>query len=118
MSIAFITTLLLAPLAQSISSDPIISPPPPVSARLGVGDDVREQLYRVYTDVAAARARGEISADAARDLNVRVERIRRQMVRMGNIVGHRQRVRLRQRIDAISSALAVSRSSGGVSGSS
>jgi hypothetical protein len=88
-----------------MASDPFVSPPPPISGRDGVGDDVREHLYRLYRDVASAQASGEISSSAARDLQVRVERIRRQMARMGNIVGHRQRVRLRARIDAVRAQL-------------
>jgi hypothetical protein len=101
MSIALLTVMLLAPLPQSMASDPFTSPPPPVSAREGVGDDLRLHLYRLYSDVVSAEARGEISPAEARALSVRVDRIRRQMSRMGNIVGHRQRVRLRARIDAL-----------------
>ena len=108
MSIALFSALFLAPLPQSLASEPFTAPPPPVSARGGVGDDVRESLYRLHTDVASAHARGEISSSAARHFQARVERIRRQMVRMGNVVGHRQRVRLRARIDALRSELASS----------
>lgn len=108
MSIVLFTALLLAPLPQSLASEPFTAPPPPVSARDGVGDDVRASLYRLHLDVVSARARGEISSAAARGLQVRVERIRRQMIRMGNVVGHRQRVRMRARIDALRSELAAS----------
>ncbi|HEX6376601.1 MAG TPA: hypothetical protein VFZ91_12875 [Allosphingosinicella sp.] len=116
MSLALVTAMLLAPLPQSIASDPFTSPPPPVSSRDGVGDDVREHLYRLHSDVVSAEASGEISPAAARDLQVRVERIRRQMVRMGNVVGHRQRLRLRARIDALRSQLTESRAPGTAEG--
>ena len=109
MSIALFTAMLLAPLPQSMASDPFTSPPPPIAGREGVGDDVREHLYLLYRDVASAEASGEISPSEARTLNVGVERIRRQMFRMGNVVGHRQRVRLRQRIDALRARLVDSR---------
>ncbi|HYD39079.1 MAG TPA: hypothetical protein VEA60_15790 [Allosphingosinicella sp.] len=112
MPLTLISALLLAPLVESISSDPVISPPPPVSGRLGVGDDVRQNLYQLHLDVGSARERGEISAAAARDLNSQVERIRRQIARMGNVVGYRQRARLRTRIDALRSQLAESRAEG------
>ena len=109
MSIALVTVMLLAPLPQSMASEPFTSPPPPVSGRVGVGDDLREHLYRLYSDVLSAEARGEISPGAARELSVRVDRIRRQMTRMGNVVGHRQRVRMRARIDALRAQLVESR---------
>ena len=102
MSIALLTVLLLAPLPHS---DHFVSPPPPVSARDGVGDDIREQLYRLHSDVLSAEARGEISPAAAKGLSARVDRIRRQIVRMGNVVGQRQRVRLRARIEALRAEL-------------
>ena len=101
MSIALMTALLLAPLPQSMASEPFVSPPPPISGRDGVGDDIRAHLYRLGLEVAMAEARGELNSAEARRLNGGVERIRRQMVRMGNVVGHRQRVRLRARIDAL-----------------
>jgi hypothetical protein len=113
MSLALISALLLAPLPQSMASDPFISPPPPVSGRSGAGEDVEERLYLLQRDVVSAHAGGEISSAAAKGLHLRVEGIRRQMVRMGNIVGHRQRVRLRARIDAIRSQLAESRAPDG-----
>lgn len=109
MSIAIVTVMLLAPLPQSLASEPFISPPPPISGRAGAGDDLREHLYRLYTDVLSAEARGEISPAEARLLSDRVDRIRRQMSRLGNVVGHRQRVRLRARIDALREQLAESR---------
>lgn len=105
MSIALVTVMLLAPLPQSIASDPFVSPPPPIAGREGVGDDLREHLYRLYSDVISAEARGEISPAAARTLSARVDRIRRQMSRMGNVVGQRQRVRLRAKIDALRAEL-------------
>ena len=82
---------------------------PPISGRVGVGDDVREPLWRLYNELLSAEARGEISPAAARDLNLRVDRIRRQMGRMGNVAGHRQRGRLRARIDALRTQLLESR---------
>ena len=109
MSIAFVTVLLLAPLPHSLASPPFTSPPPPMSGREGIGDDLREHLFRLHSDVVVAEARGEISRAEARDLSGRVDRIRRQMSRMGNIVGHRQRVRLRARIDAVRAHLVNSR---------
>ncbi|HYE28388.1 MAG TPA: hypothetical protein VEA61_09165 [Allosphingosinicella sp.] len=112
MSIALFTAMLLAPLPQSLASDPFTSPPPPISGRAGVGGDVEDHFFQLHRDLVSAQAGGEISADAARDLNVRVERIRRQMVRMGNVVGHRQRLRLRAKIDAVRSQLAESRARG------
>ena len=105
MSIALLTVMLLAPLPQQMASDPFTSPPPPVSGRLGAGDDVQAHLHRLHLDVASARASGAISPAAAEDLAMRVERIRRQMAGMGNVVGHRQRVRLRAMIDAIRAQL-------------
>ena len=116
MSLAIVTALLLGTLPQQMASEPFSSPPPPVAGREGVGDDVRLDLYRLYVDVASAQDRGEISPAAARVLALRVEGIRRQMFRMGNIVGHRQRVRLRARIDAVRSQLAQSRGSGALEG--
>ena len=113
MSIALISAMLLAPLPQSIASDPFISPPPPISGRKGVGEDVEQRLYLLHRDVVSAHASGEISPAAARGLYLRVERIRRQMFLMGNIVGHRQRLRLRARIDAVRSQLAESRAPSG-----
>ena len=118
MSIALISAMLLAPLPQSMASDPFISPPPPVAGRSGAGEDVQERLYLLHRDVVSAHSSGEISPDAARGLYLRVERIRRQMFLMGNIVGHRQRVRLRAKIDAVRSHLAESRAPGGQGSSS
>jgi hypothetical protein len=109
MSIALFAAMLLAPLPQSMASDPFTSPPPPTSGRTGVGDDVRDHLYLLHRDLVSAQTSGEISPTAARTLNLGVERIRRQMSRMGNVVGHRQRVRLRARIDALRAQLANSR---------
>ena len=118
MSIALISAMLLAPLPQSMASDPFTSPPPPISGRSGVGADVQERLYLLHRDVVSAHASGEISSAAAKGLYLRVERIRHQMFRMGNIVGHRQRLRLRARIDAVRSQLAESRAPGGEGSSS
>jgi hypothetical protein len=117
MSLALITAMLLAPMPP-MSSEPFTTAPPPAYGPAGVGDEVREHLYRLYRDVALAQARGEISPAAARDLSLRVERIRRQMVRMGNVVGYRQRVRLRARIDAVRSRLPESLAPGTEGGSS
>ena len=113
MSIALISALLLAPLPQSMASDPFVSPPPPISGRNGVGAEVQERLYLLHRDVVLAHASGEISSAAARGLHLRVERIRRQMFQLGNIVGHRQRLRLRAKIDAVRSQLAESRAPSG-----
>jgi hypothetical protein len=111
MSIALISVLLLSPLPQQMASEPFSTPPPPISARNGAGEDVENYLYLLHRDVALADASGAISPVAAKGLYLRVERIRQQMVRMGNIVGHRQRVRLRAKIDAVRSQLAQSRAS-------
>jgi hypothetical protein len=108
--------MLLAPLPQV--SEPFTSPPPPVSGRNGVGEDIQQRLYLLHRDVVSAQASGEISSAAARGPYLRVERIRRQMFLMGNIVGQRQRVRLRARIDAVRSQLAESRDRSGQESSS
>lgn len=107
MSMLFMTAMLLAPLA----SEPFTSPPPPTIGRVGVGGDLQAHFSELHRDVAVAEAGGEISADSARSLNLSVERIRRQMARMGNVVGSRQRARLRARIDAVRAQLAESRRS-------
>lgn len=113
MSIALIAAMLLAPLPQSMASEPFTSPPPPISGRSGVGEDVEQRLYLLQRDVVSAHASGEISPAMARGLYLRVEGIRRQMFLMGNIVGQRQRLRLRARIDAVRSQLAESRNRSG-----
>lgn len=105
MSLALVTAMLLVPLPESLASDPFTSPPPPVSGRLGAGDDVEAHLHRLHLDLVSARASGAISPAEANDLSIRVDRIRRQMFRMGNVVGHRQRVRLRARIEALRAEL-------------
>lgn len=112
MSILLMTAMLFAPIA----SEPFTSPPPPSAGRSGVGQDVQWNFYQLHRDLIAAEAGGEISADSARDLRVSVERIRRQMIRMGDVVGIRQRHRLQARIDAVRARLAQSRVSGGVEG--
>lgn len=109
MPMAFITLMLMAPMPGAYER--FVSPPPPSYAREGVGDDVRQDLDQLHQDVASAKASGEISRAAARDLSVRVERLRRQLVRMGNVVGHRQRLRFLARIDAVRTQLAQSRTS-------
>jgi hypothetical protein len=109
MPMAFITLMLMAPMPGAYER--FVSPPPPSYAREGVGDDVRQNLNQLHQDVVSAEANGEIGPAAAHDLSVRVERLRRQLLRMGNVVGHRQRLRFLARIDAVRSQLAESRAS-------
>jgi hypothetical protein len=60
-----------------------------------------DRLNELRIDVDAALKKGEIDRATAVRFLYGIERIRRQMIRMGIQVGYRQRVRLRARIDAL-----------------
>ena len=101
-------TLILALLAQRpemVVPEAYASPPPPAGREEGLGET--ERLYRLQRDVGAARARGLLSEAEARDFNLAIARIRRQIIRMGIQVGVRQRVRVRSRIDALRARLSA-----------
>ncbi|HEX8572334.1 MAG TPA: hypothetical protein VF759_06250 [Allosphingosinicella sp.] len=60
-----------------------------------------DRLNELKIDVNAALAKGLVDRPTAAQFHFGIERIRRQMVRMGMQVGYRQRIRVRARIDAL-----------------
>jgi hypothetical protein len=92
MSLALIVAAMLAPAPAHPAAIPA-----PVDRSLGESDRLRE----LEIAIRAALARGEIDRAAADSLYLGIARTRRKMVLMGMQVGYRQRVRLRERIDAL-----------------
>jgi hypothetical protein len=105
MSLSLIVAALLVQRPEMVVPEAYSSPPPPYGREEGLGDT--ERLYRLQRDVAAARAGGLLGESEARDFDLAIARIRRQIVRMGIQVGYRQRVRVRARIDAVRSRLSA-----------
>ncbi|HEX8262848.1 MAG TPA: hypothetical protein VF547_08240 [Allosphingosinicella sp.] len=60
-----------------------------------------DRLSELRIDVTSAYDGGRIDRATATEFYLAIERIRRQMIRMGIQVGYRQRVRLRARIDGL-----------------
>lgn len=105
MSLVLIAALLVQR-PEMVAPEALTSPPPPYGRQEGLGDT--ERLYRLQRDVGAAHAQGLLDDAEARDFNLAIARIRRQIIRMGIQVGVRQRIRVRARIDAVRARLSAS----------
>ncbi|HEX8620538.1 MAG TPA: hypothetical protein VF718_01065 [Allosphingosinicella sp.] len=112
MSMALIVAALLVQRPEMVAPQALTSPPPPAGREEGLGDT--ERLYRLQRDVAAAQAQGRIDEAEAKDFNLAIARIRRQIIRMGIQVGVRQRQRVRARIDGVRARLDARLAAGSV----
>lgn len=103
MPMVLIVAALLLQRPEMVAPESLTSPPPPYGREEGLGDN--ERLYRLQRDVAAGRAGGVLSEAEAREFNLAIARIRRQILHMGMQVGVRQRARVRTRIDSVRARL-------------
>lgn len=94
-------------LAAMLSAAPVPGAAAGPEAQVDRSLDDSKRLDELDIAIRAALARGQIDRASADGLHLGVARTRRQMFRMGMQVGYRQRVRLRQRIDALYTRLAA-----------
>lgn len=92
--------ILAAALSQTVEAPPAEARPRP-AYRVDNSRSDQDRLNELKIDVNSAYARGRIDRATAAEFHLGIERIRRQIIRMGLQVGYRQRVRVRARIDRL-----------------
>jgi hypothetical protein len=109
MSLALILAALLSPSPAPAAAAVLNATPS--SAYRPVDRSLSDQgrLTELQIAVRSAYLKGEIDRATATEFYLGIERIRRRLIVMGIQVGYRQRVRVRERIEALEARLEASR---------
>jgi hypothetical protein len=102
--------ILIAAALLSASAPPAVAPATLPKARaVDRSRSDQTRLAELEIAIRSAQEKGEIDRATALEFRRQVARLRRQLIRMGIQVGYRQRVRMRQRIDALEARIAARR---------